>query len=185
MHDSPLAAWDNFYVIIGSSAAALIGLQFVVIALLAETKWRTSTKEVDAFATPTIIHFAAALLVSSILNAPWPSLSSTSVTLGLCGCAGVGYVGVVIRRQRRTINYKPVLEDWIWHATLPLVAYTLLVAASLALVRHPMVSLFVVGGAALLLLFIGIHNAWDTVTFITLEQLQGRDGNAPSNRPSS
>ena len=62
MHDSPLAAWDNFYVIIGSSAAALIGLQFVVIALLAETKWRTSTKEVDAFATPTIIHFAAALL---------------------------------------------------------------------------------------------------------------------------
>ena len=97
----------------------------------------------------------------------------------------MGYVGVVIRRQRRTINYKPVLEDWIWHATLPLIAYTLLVAASLALVRHPMVSLFVVGGAALLLLFIGIHNAWDTVTFITLEQLQGRDGNAPSNRPSS
>ena len=81
MHDpagSPLAAWESFYVIIGSSAAALIGLQFVVIALLAETRRHSSTKEIDAFATPTIVHFATVLLLSSILSAPWPSLSSSA-----------------------------------------------------------------------------------------------------------
>jgi hypothetical protein len=29
-----IAGWENFYVIVGSSAGALIGLQFVVITLL-------------------------------------------------------------------------------------------------------------------------------------------------------
>jgi hypothetical protein len=31
-----LTGWDNFYVIVASSAGALIGLQFVVITLIAE-----------------------------------------------------------------------------------------------------------------------------------------------------
>src|SRR6266568_2868587 len=33
---SELAEWDSFYVIVGSAAGALIGLQFVVMALIAE-----------------------------------------------------------------------------------------------------------------------------------------------------
>lgn len=69
---SPLVAWESFYVIVGSSGAALTGLQFVVIALIAES---------------------------------------------------------------RTL-------------------------------------LFVIGATAILLLFIGIHNAWDTVTYITVGRLQ-------------
>ena len=147
---SPLAAWETFYVIIGSSAGALIGLQFVVIALLAETRRRGTAREIDAFATPTIIHFAATLLVSSVLSAPWPSLSGIGLALGICGCVGVGYVVVVI-------------------------AYTALVAAALTLGRHVLASLFVVAGTALLLLFIGIHNAWDAVTFIALDHVQAPD----------
>jgi hypothetical protein len=159
-------------VIIGSSAAALIGLQFVVIALLAETRRRSTTREIDAFTTPTVLHFAAALLVSSILSAPWPSLSGTGLALGMCGSVGVGYVGVVIRRARRQTDYQLVLEDWVWHAALPLIAYVALVAAAFALGRHALGSLLVVGGTALLFLFIGIHNAWDTVTYVTLESVQ-------------
>ena len=31
-----LTQWNNFYVILGSSAGALIGLQFVVVALIAD-----------------------------------------------------------------------------------------------------------------------------------------------------
>ena len=30
-----LSGWENFYVIVGSSAGALIGLQFVVMTLIA------------------------------------------------------------------------------------------------------------------------------------------------------
>ena len=175
MHEttgSPLAAWETFYVIIGSSAGALIGLQFVVIALIAETRKQSTIREIDAFATPTILHFGATLLVSLVLSAPWPSLSSTGIALGMCGCFGVGYVAVVIRRARRQTGYQLVMEDWVWHIALPPIAYTALVAAAFTLGRHVLVSLFVVAGAALLLLFIGIHNAWDAVTYIALDRVQ-------------
>jgi hypothetical protein len=172
---TPLVAWESFYVIIGSSAGALIGLQFVVIALVAETRRRSTTSEFDAFATPTILHFGAALLVSSILSAPWPSLSGAGLALGICGSLGVVYVGVVIRRARLQTLYQLVLEDWVWHIVLPLIAYAALAAAAFTLSRHVLISLFVVAGTAVLLLFIGIHNAWDAVTYITLDQIQAPD----------
>lgn len=178
MHDapgSPLAAWESFYVIVGSSAAALIGLQFVVIALMAETRRHSSPKEIDAFATPTILHFGAALLVSSIVSAPWPSLLGAGIALGVCGLVGVGYVVIVIRRARLQTGYQLVMEDWVWHVTIPLIAYAALAAASFTLRRYVLVSSFVVAGTALLFLSIGIHNAWDTVTYIALDHVRARD----------
>jgi hypothetical protein len=169
---SPLVAWETFYVIVGSSGAALTGLQFVVIALIAESKRRATTREIEAFGTPTIIHFCAVLLVSAILSAPWRGLSRVSLALAACGLAGIVYGVIVVRRARRQTTYQPVLEDWLWHAVLPLIAYALLLIGALALRRYPQPVLFLVGMAALLLLFIGIHNAWDTVTYITLDLVQ-------------
>src|SRR5436309_14142322 len=72
---SPFAAWENFYVIIGSSAAALIGLQFVVIALVADSRTQSTSREIAAFGTPTILHFSAVLLLAAILSAPWQTLA--------------------------------------------------------------------------------------------------------------
>ena len=97
---SPMRAWETFYVIVGSSAAALTGLQFVVIALITEIRRRSTPLQIDAFATPTIVHFCAVLLLSAILTAPWPSLFGADVALGACGCVGVVYAVVVTRRTR-------------------------------------------------------------------------------------
>src|SRR5438067_2522181 len=63
------AEWETFYVIIGSSAAALTGLQFVVIALSAEQKVLNSTGP-EAFATPTIVHFCSVLIIAAIVYVP-------------------------------------------------------------------------------------------------------------------
>ena len=166
---SPLVAWQTFFFLVGSAGAGLTGLQFVVIALIAESRRRATTREIDAFATPTILHFCAVLLISAILSAPWYGLSRVAFALGACGLAGVLYGLLVVRRARSQTTYRPVLEDWLWHSVLPLIAYTLLLVASLALTSYPRRVLFVIGGVALLLLFVGIHNAWDTVTYITVE----------------
>lgn len=64
-----LAGWANFYVIIGSSAGALTGLQFVVMTLIAELPTPGTTQDVRAFGTPTVVHFGTALLVSAIMSA--------------------------------------------------------------------------------------------------------------------
>jgi hypothetical protein len=165
-----LAAWESFYVIVGSSGAALTGLQFVVIALVADSRMRGSGQTIDAFGTPTVVHFCVVLFLAAVLSSPWHSLASVAVVLAVCGLAGLGYAALVIRRARRQRDYKPVLEDWLWHAAFPVLAYGALFVAGVVFARHTESALFVIGAVAMLLLYIGIHNAWDTVTYIAIQR---------------
>jgi len=167
------SAWESFYVIVGSSGAALVGLQFVVITLIADMRPSTaSLASVSAFGTPTVVHLGGALAISAIMSAPWPSLAGASVTLTIGGLAGIIYNIVVIIRARRQTEYQAVLEDWIWHIILPGAVYVVLVLAALTLSAANHVPLFLVAGAALALLFIGIHNAWDTVIYLVFIRSQ-------------
>ena len=170
-----LTEWESFYVIVGSSAAALTGLMFVVITLIADLETPQSGGAVAAFGTPTVVHFCAALIVSAALSAPWHSITKVAAVLGVCGVWGVAYTMIVVRRARRQDTYRPVFEDWLWHTALPLAAYAALLLASVLLPRAADSSLFVVAAVALSLVLIGIHNAWDTVTYLAINQRQGRD----------
>ena len=161
-----LTGWQNFYVIVGSSAGALIGLQFVVIALIADMPVvRGQAQAGEAFATPTIVHFGAALLLSAILSAPWHGDTSAAVCWGLLGLSGILYEILVTRRMRAQTVYMPVFEDWLFHVLLPVLAYGILAGSAFAARSNIGQALFGVAVSALLLLFIGIHNAWDTVTY--------------------
>src|SRR5215467_1353219 len=121
---STIAGWEDFYVIVGSSAGALIGLQFVVMTLIATRPIGPGRSQgADAFATPTIVHFATVLLVSAIACAPWQTLLGAAVSYRVLGLLGIFYELVVIRRMRTQNVYKPVFEDWIFHALLPIVGY--------------------------------------------------------------
>jgi len=170
---APFDAWENFYIIVGSSAGALTGLQFVTIALIAESGLAKGQGEVNAFGTPTVVHFCAVLLLGAVVSAPWPRPSEAGLLLALMGIAGLIYVAIVIRRARRQTGYSPVFEDWLWHAILPCLAYTGFAGGGITLTTHPVPALFTLGAAALVLLFDGIHNAWDTVLYIVTV---GRDG---------
>lgn len=162
-----LSGWENFYVIVGSSAGALIGLQFVVITLVANMPSTGDQAQAgDAFATPTIVHFGAVLLLSAILSAPWEhGVASASVVWGLLGLTGVVYEIIVTRRMRTQTVYTPQFEDWLFHVLLPFAAYATLAASAYTARSNVSGTLFGVGAAALLLLFTGIHNAWDAVTY--------------------
>jgi hypothetical protein len=161
-----LDEWENFYVIVGSSAGALIGLQFVVMTLLAEKPMAQGDIQAGhAFGTPNVVHFAVALLLSAIITVPWHGITAVAILWGLMGIGGVIYAGIVARRMRRQTAYQAVLEDWIFHVLLPLTAYAMLAISACVARAHARLALFAVGAAALLLLFIGIHNAWDTVTY--------------------
>jgi hypothetical protein len=166
-----LAHWGNFYVIVGSAAAALTGLQFIVITLIAQRS-SGSMEGNRAFGTPTIVHFCAVLFIAAVLSAPWTSLTSVAYILGLGGVAALLYAAVILRIARRQTSYMPVLEDWIWHFTLPPIAYAIVLVTAFTVQRNPTPSLFAIAGAILLLLFIGIHNAWDSVTFTALNRRQ-------------
>lgn len=176
---SELEKWDSFYVIVGSAAGALIGLQFVVMTLIADRPLPRAAEAAPAFSTPTIVHFSVVLLLSALLRAPWDSVAAISDVTGLIGLAGAVYVLVTVRRVHRQTAYKPDAEDWIFHIGLPFVAYGVLAGAAFAALSDEHDALFMLGGAALLLLFAGIHNAWDAGAYHVLSNRNTSDRDAP------
>jgi hypothetical protein len=146
------------------------------MALVADSRRQATTPEIAAFGTPTVLHFSAALFLSALLSMPWTGPSGLQFVLGACGVVGVGYALVVIGRARRTKNYQPVFEDWLWHAALPLIAYLALTVAAALFSRYTTSALGLIAGVTLGLVFIGIHNAWDTITYIVVDSDLGAKG---------
>jgi hypothetical protein len=178
MHNPLLAAlqdWTNFYVIVGSSAGALTGLQFVVMALIAQVRAGGSMHDVQAFGSPTIVDFCAALFISATVAAPWQNIAAVAWVLKLTGAAGVLYSLNSIRHALKPTGYTPDAEDWTWYVGLPLIAYVGLFVSGLRLQQHPEGTLFAIAAVALSLLFIGIRNSWDSVTYIVMAHAHRRD----------
>jgi len=172
--------WVNFYVIIGSSGGALIGLQFVVMTLIAERRLAAQSGALSAFGTPTVVHLTGALVVSAIMCAPWTSPGALAIVVGVCGATGLAYSVLVFLRARRQTDYDPVWQDWLWYISVPFVIYGALTVDAFFVPAHARTAAFGIAAVALGLLLIGIHNAWDTVTHIVVTQRQegqeGREG---------
>src|SRR5262245_40536271 len=151
--------WESFYVIVGGAAGALIGIQFVVMTLIAENPPPRVHESGPAFATPTIVHFSTVLLLSVLVRIPWESVAAVAALWGLVGLSGVVYSLIVARRMRKQTTYRPELDDWLFYGLLPLVGYALLLISASIAVSHPHDAFLGVAAVALLLLFIGIHNA--------------------------
>jgi hypothetical protein len=184
----PLAGWQNFYVIVGSSAAALTGLTFIVITLASDSN-RTSQSAATrllglrAYITPTTVHFVSALWLSALLTVPGHTVGSLALCLGATGLLGTAYCVRVAVWMFETLSVYPVfVSDWIWCAVLPLSAHLILLATALLLPAYPGASLYTVAATTLMLLIIGIHNAWDVVAWITTGRHAHRErqGNRPS-----
>src|SRR5215467_832480 len=129
--------WESFYVIVGSAGAALIGIEFVVITLVANLPERPPSNTISAFASPTVVHFACALVLSAVMSAPWRSTAGPALALLVGGLGGVAYAAVVIQRIRHQTHYTPVWQDWLWYAVLPSGAYALLAIAATTLHMDP------------------------------------------------
>jgi hypothetical protein len=161
MAASLVADWDNFYVIIGSSAGGLTGLTFVVIALASDAKG-VNINGLRAFVTPTIVHFGTVLALAAYLSMPHQAVLSLSLGIGAAGLAGLIYIGVIGKSIGRiATEYIAVREDWIWNVILPAICYAALVTIALLIWSRPEPCMYGVAVVSLLLMFIGIHNAWD------------------------
>ena len=123
-----------------------------------------------------MVHFGTALLIAALLSAPWPALWPAGLLVGLAGLGGVIYVFIVLWEvHHRLVSYQLVLSDWLWYTLLPLIAYTALLVAGILLPLSAALALFVIAAGTLLLVFMGIRNAWDVVTYMAIERSQPQD----------
>src|SRR3977135_508902 len=104
-----LGGWGNFHVSGGSSAGALIGLQFVVMTLIANMPITRSLAQAgDNYTTPTRVHFGVVLLLSAVACAPWIGIEVIAILWCLVGVGGFAYVAMVARRLRLQAAYQAV-----------------------------------------------------------------------------
>jgi hypothetical protein len=159
-----LEGWGEFYVVVGAAAAALTGLMFVVIALRADESQR-SVDRFEAFATPTLVAFATVLAISALATVPAHSETSLGVCLALSGIAGVVYTCYNTRQVQHEEGYT-YMSDWAWRHIAPGFDYVALFIAGIVVWVDDVVALYMLGACAVVMLFIGIHNAWDTAVWI-------------------
>ena len=155
--------WESFYLIVGGAAGALIGLQFVVMTLIADRP--TTTRGVRAFTTPTVVHFVTVLVLAAIASAPWPNMGLLAIVWGIIGVAGVLYGLVVGRHMRRQDVHAPTAADWLLHLLLPSFAYLVLILSSAMVGDHTLLAIWLAAFAALLLLLVGVRSSWGVISY--------------------
>ena len=161
-----LEAWHDFYVMIGSGAAALTGLLFVIVSLGPHVVAKSVDTGVRAFISPIAVHFTSALALSALMLAPEiPRLPlGTAVAVG-----GAGLIVYTLwtRANTQWRHNKLPLLDWIWFIGLPMLTFLLIAGSGIAIAANAAIGLYALATASVLLIVVGIRNAWDIVVWMT------------------
>jgi hypothetical protein len=166
-----LGPWHDFFTLIGSASATLVGLMFVAASVGSGVFTEERQDGLRTFLSPTVVAFSVVLAVSLLGLLPVSRWAVSGGLLGGIGLLGLIYSGLVWRRMlRKGIAQKIDLEDRILYVVVPAFAYLTLTGAGVALIcEFAMGSLLLAGGICLLLLA-GIRNAWDMTTWVVLRR---------------
>lgn len=160
--------WENFYLIVGPSAGALIGLMFVVVTLTAGRERDQTERGKHLYTSPIVWHLAVVLLLSGAAVAPPIGPKVFGVLTG-----GVALLGLLmgirstvgIARGQLAGPENNMFDTW-WYGIIPAIVYIGLAGAAVAVLRGSAWSADAVAAALMALLLVSIHAEWDLVTFL-------------------
>ena len=164
-----LRDWHDFYILIGTAAATLVGLMFVAASVGAS--YFTAEQEVQArsFLTPTVVHFSVVLLSCLAGMAPLLTATSLGALVATGGAVGIGHsCRVALRLRRRGIFQRIDLADRSCYILIPMAIYATFIATGVVLPTRPVLGLGMLAAALVALLMLGIRNAWDMTVWIVL-----------------
>jgi hypothetical protein len=161
--------WSNFYYLIGSAAAGLIGLMFVVMTLTSGLDRLRARRGAALYMTPTIVHFGVVFTISAVTMVPGLGFRGAAVVFGFIAflgltCAGRAFLG--FRTPRKEGAEPPHWSDFWLYAALPTTLYGGLVVASAGVWARASWAALAMAGLLLTVLLLGIRNAWDLVSTI-------------------
>ena len=159
--------WGTFYLMVGSSAAALVGLLFVVVTINAESN--AANREIGSrtFLTPTIFHFAMVFLVSTLAVMPDIDASIMALAVIVIGLIGLVVVGLAVGRIVFGRFPAPHWTDYIFYGLLPIIAYLGLLSSGVGLWLGAPFAVHGLAVVALGLLLLGLRDAWDLATWLS------------------
>ena len=161
--------WHDFYILVGTASATLVGLMFVAASIGATVFSEANRAALAAFITPTVVHFASVLFACFVAVIPSHGWHSLGGVIGIGGVAGVIYSGRILVNVIIRHSFNVDLTDRMFYALIPLVAYLLAVAAAVLLFEQSRMGADLIALALLVLLFAGVRNAWDMMVWIVLK----------------
>jgi len=155
-----LKEWHDFYVLMGTAGATLLGLLFIAVSLGAGYLTEERQSATRTFMSPVVVHFTSVFFLSAIALFPSHQARFFAALIGgtaLIGALTSTYITIQIVRTDLT-NY---VEDYLAYGLLPGLAYLALLAAAVSIYLEKDFGLNALAGALLLLAIVNIRNAWD------------------------
>jgi hypothetical protein len=160
--------WHDFYLLVGTASATLVGLMFVSASVGAQVFKEENRVALEAFLSPTVVHFSTALFACILATIPEQTGLGFTILLSMVGLAGFIYsarVWVLFLRRRFNVD----IIDRLFYAAIPGLAQLMVLASGIMLLTQPDMGLDCLAAALLLLLLAGIRNAWDMTLWIVLK----------------
>lgn len=168
--------WGDYFFMLGSSAAALIGLMFVVVTLTAGRNRREVEGGKRLYTSPVVWHLAIIVVVSGATIAPTigprffgastGAIAGLGIWIGLRSAIGIG---------RRKFSGTDSGFDMWWYGLVPALIYAGLAAGSAGIFMGKDWGASAVAAGLMALLLVSIHAEWDLVTFLAPRAGQSGD----------
>jgi hypothetical protein len=184
-------AWHDFYLLAGGASATLAGLMFIAITLYSGAPGTGAAprdvRGLNTFLSPTLIHFVYVLALASIVLVPTITGTMLGILLILAGLGSLGHVVRTLPFLAEQYRLRRIdRSDLFWYAVMPALVYVMLFDAGGGLLNadlhaaRPPYALDVLAAAAVLLLVMGVHNAWDLMVWMILRQAAAQKADLPS-----
>ena len=160
------AEWETFYFMMGSAAAGLIGLLFVVVTLSGDIDATKAARAQGTFLTPTVFHFVTAVIISAAAVMPSLHAAAMATAIAIPAIIGFGFAAKATLQMLRGTANVPHWSDYLFYGALPTVIYVWLIASAWGAWQGVSIAYTGVGIGVLALLLLGIRDAWDLVTWL-------------------
>ena len=165
--------WHDFYVLVGTASATLVGLMFVAVSIGTSIFNEERSAGVAAFITPTVVHFASVLFTCLLITIPTQSWHTLGGLLGAGGLVGAIYCGRIVVQMIIRHRFNVDLSDRLFYSLLPLLGYVLALMSAVLLLMQSTVTANLIAAAVLILLLAAIRNAWDMMVWIVIKTPSG------------
>ena len=162
--------WQNFYLLVGTAAATLVGLMFVAVTFGASVVKPETADTARSFLDPTFAHFVHVLFTACLMVIPSMGPKLLGALLLLVSALRTLRLRTIYRHMRAAHRRAGDIEasDWATGIAIPLICYLLLAVTGVGFVMGYAVAFELLAAVTIVTLMNGVLGAWELMVWIAI-----------------